>query len=53
MSLMENLPTLDAHAHIAASRTADELVDAGAVLAMTGSLDEAVLVINRREPYIA
>ena len=53
MSLMETLPSLDAHAHIAANRTADELVDAGAVLAMTGSLDEAALVIDRREPYIA
>jgi TatD DNase family protein len=53
MRAMETLPSLDAHAHIAANRTADELVDAGAVLAMTGSLDEAVLVIDRREPYIA
>jgi len=50
---METLPSLDAHAHIAANRTTDELIDAGAVLAMTGSLDETVLVIDCREPYIA
>jgi hypothetical protein len=53
MSTMETLPSLDAHAHIAANRTADELVDSGAVLPMTGSLDETTLVIDRRELYTA
>jgi TatD DNase family protein len=47
------LPSLDAHAHIDAARTADELADAGIVLAMTNSLDEASLVVGCREPNIA
>ena len=50
---METLPTLDAHAHIDPARTADELAETGAVLAMTTSLDEAALVVDRREPYVA
>jgi TatD DNase family protein len=45
--------SLDAHAHIDPCRTADELHDAGAVLAMTLSLDEAARVISRKEPTIA
>jgi TatD DNase family protein len=52
MSLMKTLPSLDAHAHIDPARTADELAAAGAVLAMTHSLDEAALVVDRREPQI-
>lgn len=35
------VPSLDAHAHFAPARTAGELRDAGAVLAMTLSLEEA------------
>jgi TatD DNase family protein len=52
MSLMKTLPSLDAHAHIDPARTADELAAAGVVLAMTSSLDEAALVVDRSEPRI-
>ncbi len=48
-----NLPSLDAHAHIRPTRTSAELADAGAVLAMTLSLDEADKVIKRDEPLVA
>ncbi len=50
---MKPLPSLDAHAHFDPRRTADELADSGAVLAMTLSLAEAALVIGRKEPHIA
>lgn len=50
---MKPLLSLDAHAHLDPTRTPDELKDAGAVLAMTLSLDEATQVVGRREPYIA
>jgi len=50
---MEMILSLDAHAHLDPARSADELADSGAVLAMTLSLDEAALVIGRREPYVA
>lgn len=50
---MKALPSLDAHAHFDPSRTADELADVGAVLAMTLALDEAASVVGRREPNIA
>lgn len=49
---METLLPLDAHAHLAPARTSSELVGTGAVLAMTLSLDEAALVVDRREPHI-
>lgn len=49
---METLPPLDAHAHIDPDRTSSELAGTGAVLAMTLSLDEAALVIDRYEPHI-
>jgi TatD DNase family protein len=49
---MKILPSLDAHAHLDPTRTAVELADSGAVLAMTISLDEAALVVGRREPII-
>ena len=49
---MRTLPSLDAHAHIDPTRTADELADSGIVLAMTNSLDEAALVVGRHEPYV-
>jgi TatD DNase family protein len=43
------LISLDAHAHIDPSRASAELTDAGAVLAMTLSLDEAARVLVRCE----
>ncbi len=49
---METLPSLDAHAHLDPGRTSEELVDSGAVLAMTLSLDEAALIVDRVEPRI-
>ena len=49
---MEELPSLDAHAHLDHDRTVDELADSGSVLAMTLSLEEAALVIERRDPQI-
>ena len=50
---MQPLLSLDAHAHFDPTRTADELKDSGAVLAMTLSLSEAARVVGRREPCIA
>ncbi len=50
---MLELPTLDAHAHIDPKRTNSELVDIGAILAMTLSLDEAIQVTKRNEPWLA
>jgi TatD DNase family protein len=50
---MPELLSLDAHAHIDPSRTSLELTEAGVVLAMTLSLDEADKVVGRREPLIA
>jgi TatD DNase family protein len=50
---MNLLPSLDAHAHLDATRTADELAGVGAVLAMTLSLDEAALVAGCQEGLIA
>jgi TatD DNase family protein len=49
---MVTLQPLDAHAHIAYSRPSVELANTGAVLAMTLSLDEAALVLDRYEPFI-
>jgi len=45
--------TLDAHAHFDPRRTSSELAEAGAVLAMTLSLDEADKVVTRDEPLVA
>jgi TatD DNase family protein len=53
MNLPDTLPSLDSHAHLDPARTADELAGCGAVLAMTLSLDEAALVIDRRDLPIA
>ncbi len=51
---MDHLPSLDAHAHFDPHRTPDELRDAGAVLAMTLSLDEAAgRARGERAPLIA
>ncbi len=49
---MKTLPSLDAHAHLAAARTTRELAQSGAVLAMTLSLDEAASVVSRCEPQV-
>lgn len=46
------LPSLDAHAHLNPERTADELAESGAVLAMTVSLEGAAIAIGRRDPQI-
>lgn len=53
MRQIDVLPTLDAHAHLEASRTREELERAGAVLAMTSSLEEATIACGRRDPLIA
>jgi TatD DNase family protein len=45
--------SLDAHAHLDPRRSSHELSDAGAVLAMTLSLDEADKVVHREEPLVA
>jgi TatD DNase family protein len=50
--MLDELPPLDAHAHLDASCNSDELAASGAVLAMTLSLDEADQVIDRVEPRI-
>ncbi len=48
----EELPSLDSHAHLKTTRTSSELVDTGVVLAMTLSLAESSLVVDRNEPHI-
>ena len=50
---MPELLSLDTLAHIDPRRTSQELSGAGAVLAMTLSLDEAEKVDHREEPLIA
>jgi len=45
--------SLDCHAHVRPTRTSEELLPAGAILAMTLSLDEAASVVDRREPFVA
>ena len=45
-------PPLDAHAHLDPGCTSEELAAAGAVLAMTLSLDEAARTVHRHEPHI-
>lgn len=50
---MQEFPTLDAHAHLDPKRSSQELAEAGAVLAMTLSLDEAEKVLPRKEALIA
>jgi TatD DNase family protein len=44
--------SLDAHAHLNAKRSVDELADSGAVLAMTLSLEEAALAVDRSDPLV-
>jgi TatD DNase family protein len=53
MNKLNMLPSLDAHAHVDPTRNADELAESGAVLAMTLSLDEAAVTIDRHDPNIA
>ena len=50
---MKELPSLDVHAHLDHSRTADELADSGSVLAMALSLEEAAHALGRDDPQIA
>jgi TatD DNase family protein len=50
---MDNLLSLDAHAHFDPSRSSSELAEAGPVLGMTLSLEEASRVVDRKEPLIA
>jgi TatD DNase family protein len=50
---MKNLPTLDAHAHLDPARTKKELAESGAVLAMTFSLEQAAVAIERNDGRIA
>ncbi|MEN6369854.1 MAG: TatD family hydrolase [Thermotogota bacterium] len=50
---MKDVIALDAHAHIRPARTSEELAPAGAILAMTLSLDEAAAVVGRRELLVA
>ena len=50
---MENPVSLDAHAHINPHRESAELAQAGAVLAMTLSLEEADKVIDRGDQLVA
>jgi len=52
MNQMKALLSLDAHAHLDPKQTSEALASTGAVLAMTLSLDEAALVVDRREPRI-
>jgi len=47
------LLSLDAHAHVAPSRSPDDVAMAGAVLAMTLSLEEAAGAARRGEPLVA
>ena len=50
---MPVLISLDAHAHIDPNHTSVEPEQVGAVLAMPLSLDEAVKVVGRDDPFIA
>lgn len=50
---MKTLPTLDAHGHLAAARSLDDLEHSGFVLSMTLSLEEAEKVIERQDPRVA
>lgn len=46
-------PTLDAHAHISPKSSLEDVEGSGTVLAMTFSLDEAEIVVNREIPNVA
>jgi TatD DNase family protein len=47
------IPTLDSHAHIDPAQNPDKLLECGAVLAMSLSLDEAERALGRSDPNIA
>jgi TatD DNase family protein len=47
------LPTLDAHAHLDPKRSPGEFDSSGAVLAMTLSLNEAAIALDRRDARLA
>lgn len=49
---MNELSSLDAHAHLDYTKTTDELANSGSVLAMTLSLDGAAIAISRRDSQI-
>lgn len=49
---MKALPSLDAHAHINPAYASDELVESGAVLVMTASLEGAALASDRQDPMV-
>jgi TatD DNase family protein len=49
---MDQRPTLDAHAHLSSAEP-DEFVDSGCVLAMTLSLDEALVALERPDSRVA
>jgi TatD DNase family protein len=51
--VMMEYPTLDAHAHVSPGHAPKELQGTGAVLAMSLSLDEAALVVGRKDPNLA
>jgi TatD DNase family protein len=48
-----NLPSLDAHAHLAPDRRPEELLDCGMVLANTLSLEEGERAAQRQDRFIA
>ncbi len=50
---MSILPTLDAHAHLDPEKPSAELADSGAVLAMTFSIQRAIVAIERHDAMIA
>ena len=50
---MDELPTLDAHAHIDPKHSSEALAGSGAALAMTLSLAEAEKVVDRLEPFVS
>jgi TatD DNase family protein len=52
MLQMRELQSLDAHAHIDCARTVCELANSGSVLAMTLSLEEAALAVERHDPKV-
>ena len=52
MLQMKELQSLDAHAHIDCARTEYELANSGSVFAMTLSLEEAALAVERHDPQV-
>lgn len=50
---MNQLPTLDAHCHLASNHSPGALLNTGFTIALTLSLEEAEEAIERQEPHIA